>query len=61
MPRYKEMPLEPSQLMLYGQSVEDAVPKSCDVRAYRDVMGCLDYSSLDGKCCERGCPPYPQR
>ena len=33
MPRYKQMPLEPSQLMLYGRSVEDAVPMGCDVRA----------------------------
>jgi transposase len=59
MPRYKQMPLEPSQLMLYGQSVEDAVPRSCDVRAYRDVTECLDYSCLEARCCERGCPPYP--
>lgn len=59
MPRYRQMPLEPSQLMLYGQSVEDALPNGCDVRAYRDVMECLNYSSLEGKCCERGCPPYP--
>ena len=59
MPRYKQMPLEPSQLMLYGQSVEDAVPKSCDVRAYRDLTECLDYACLEAKCFERGCPPYP--
>ena len=59
MPRYKQMPLEPSQLMLYGQSVEDAVPKGCDVRAYRDVMECLDYSRLESKCSKVGCPPYP--
>lgn len=59
MPRYKQMPLDPSQLMLYGQSVEDAVPKDCDVRGFADVMGCLDYSSLESKCSERGCPPYP--
>lgn len=59
MPRYKQMPLEPSQLMLYGQSVEDAVSKSCDVRAYRDVTECLDYSCLEAEYCERGCPPYP--
>ena len=61
MPRYKEMPLERSQLMLYGQSVDDAVPKDCDVRGFADVMGWLDYSSLEGKCSERGCPPYPPR
>lgn len=36
--------------MLYGRSVEDAVPKDCDVRAHRDVMECLDYSVLESKC-----------
>ena len=61
MARYKQMPLDPSQLMLYGQSVDDAVPKDCDVRGFADVMGCLDYSSLEGKCSRRGCPPYPPR
>ena len=61
MPRYKQMPLEPGQLMLFRQSVDDAIPKGCDVRGFADVMCCLDYSSLDGKCCERGCPPYPPR
>ena len=40
MARYKQMPLDPSQLMLYGQSVDDAVPKDCDVRGFADVMGC---------------------
>ena len=59
MPRFKEMPLEPSQLMLYGQSVEDAVAQDCDVWAYRDVMGCLDYSDLESKRSDVGCPPYP--
>jgi transposase len=59
MPRFREMPLEPSQLMLYGRSVEDAVAQDCDVRAYRDVMGCLDYSGLESKCSDVGCPPYP--
>ena len=59
MPRFKGMPLELSQLMLYGQSVEDAVARDCDVRAYRDVMGCLDYSRLECRCSDVGCPPYP--
>lgn len=59
MPRYKQMPLEPSQLMLYGQSVEDAVPKDCGVRAYWDVMECMDYSAIESKCSKVGCPPYP--
>ena len=59
MPRFKEKPLDRSQLMLYGRSVEDAVPSDCDVRGFGDVMSCLDYSRIASKCCERGCPPYP--
>jgi transposase len=59
MPRFKEMPLDRSQLMLYGRSVEDAVPSDCDVRGFGDVMSCLDYSRIESKCCERGCPAYP--
>jgi len=61
MPYFKEMPLDPSQLMLYGQSVEEAVPADCDVRAFADVMRLLDYSQIESKCSERGCPPYRPR
>ena len=59
MPHYKHMPLDPGQLMLYGQSVEEAVPRDCDVRAFRDVMGCMDYLHLESKRSDVGCPPYP--
>lgn len=61
MPRFKEMPLAPGELMLFGRSVEDALPADCDVRSFSDVMECLDYSGLAAKCCERGCPPYPPK
>lgn len=59
MAQYKEKPLEPSQLMLYGRSVDDAVPADCDVRGFADVMRCLDYSGIASKRCDVGCPPYP--
>jgi len=49
MPRFKEMPLDPSQLMLYGRSVEDAVGADCDVGGFADVMNCLDYSEIESK------------
>ncbi len=61
MPRFKEMPLAPGELMLFGRSVEDAVPADCDVRSFADVMDCLEYSGLEAKCSERGCPPYPPK
>lgn len=61
MPRFKEMPMHPSQVLLFSQSVEDALPKGSDVRGFNDVMECLDYSDIYRKCSERGCPPYPPK
>ena len=59
MPHFKEMPMHPSQVMLFSQSVEDALPADNDVRGFNEVMGHLDYRSIELKCSERGCPPYP--
>jgi transposase len=59
MPYFKSMPMDPSQVVLFSQSVEDALPSESDVRGFSDVMGCLDYSVIESKCSERGCPPYP--
>jgi transposase len=59
MPRYKQMPMQPDQMMLFSQSVEDALPAESDVRGFNDVMECLDYSVVESKCSQLGCPPYP--
>jgi len=59
MPRFKEMPMDPSVMMLFGQSVEEAVPSDDGVRVFKDVMESLDYSAIESKCSEVGCPPYP--
>ena len=59
MSRYKQMPMPPSQMMLFGQSVEEALPKDSDVQAFRDVMDCLDYRDMESKCSATGAPPYP--
>lgn len=61
MPRFKELPMHPSQVMLFSQSIEDALPSDSDVRSFRDVMECLDYSDAESKCSSRGCPPYPPK
>jgi transposase len=47
--------------MLFGLSVEDALPSNSDVRAFNDVMECLDYSLMESRCSEVGCPPYPPK
>ncbi len=61
MPRYKEMPMPPDQIMLFGQSVDEALAADSDVRSYNDVMECLEYSAFDSKRCSVGCPPYPPK
>jgi transposase len=61
MPRFKQMPMPPSQVMLFSQSVEDALSDDSDVRSFRDVMECLDYCEVESKCSAVGCPPYPPK
>jgi transposase len=57
-PRFKEMPMPPGQLMLYGQSVEDALPQDNDVRVFDEIMDYLDYSDLESRYSDMGCPAY---
>mgnify|MGYP000968877306 CR=1 FL=1 len=59
MPHFKQMPMDPRQVMLFSQSVDDALPQDSGVRCFAEVMDCLDYSGLESKCCDIGCPPYP--
>src|SRR5450759_5231667 len=59
MSRFKEMPMHPSQLMLYGRSVEDALPEDSDVRVFKEMMDYLDYSVLESRYSDMGCPAYP--
>lgn len=61
MPRYKPMPMHPSQVLLFPQSVEETVAQDSDVRAFADVMDCFDYSSIESKYSHTGCPPYHPR
>jgi transposase len=61
MPRFKQMPMHPNQVLLFGQTVDEALPADNDVRSFRDVMECLDYSDAESKCSSRGCPPYPPK
>jgi len=61
MARFKQMPMDPSQVMLFGLSVDEALPKDSDVRAFYDVMNCLDYSEIESKCSSTGAPPYPPK
>ena len=61
MPRFKEMPMHPDQLMLYGKSVEEAVPEDSDVRVFSEMMEYLDYSGFESRYSSMGCPAYPPK
>lgn len=61
MPRFKQMPMHPSQVLLFSQTVEEALPAEHDVRSFHDVMECLNYSQVESKCSSLGCPPYPPK
>lgn len=61
MAQYKQLPLPPEQLMLFGTSVQDALPPDSDVRSFNDVMECLDYSAVEHPRSGAGAPPYPPR
>lgn len=61
MPHFKSMPMHPSQVMLFSRSVEDALPRDSDVRGFSDVMECLDYSDIESRCSDMGCPAYPPK
>jgi len=61
MPRFKDMPMHPSQILMFSQSVEEAVPADSDVRVLSEVMDSLDWSVLERSYSETGRPAYPPR
>jgi transposase len=61
MARYKQLPLPPDQMMLFGTSVEDALPVDSDVRNFNDTLECLDYSAIEQPHTGAGAPAYPPR
>ncbi len=61
MSRFKEMPMPPSQMLMFPQSVEESIPLDSDVRALSEVMDSLDWSMMMGSYSQTGCPPYPPK
>jgi transposase len=59
MPRFKQAPQHPSQVMLFGLSVDESVPADSDVRVLSEVMDLLDWSGIVSSYCDDGCPAYP--
>ena len=61
MPNFKQMPMSPTQLLMFPVSIEEAVPKDSDVRVLSDAMDMLDWSAFESGYSETGCPPYPPK
>lgn len=59
MPNFKQMPMEPSQVMMFPVSVGESIPKDGEVRILDEAMNLLDWSEIKGAYSETGCPPYP--
>ena len=61
MPQFKQAPLEPSQIILFSVSVEDALAADCDVRPVGEAMDVLEWQTFEASYSETGCPAYPPR
>ncbi|MCX6375990.1 MAG: transposase [Armatimonadetes bacterium] len=61
MPNFKQMPMTPSQVLLFPMSVEESVPKDCDVRVLGEAVDLLDWSAFEAGYSETGSPPYPPK
>lgn len=59
MPNFKQMPMTPTQIIMFPLSVEESIPQDCDVRALCEAMDLLDKSVLESGYFETGCPAYP--
>ena len=59
MPNFKQMPMAPTQLLMFPRSLDDSIPQDSDVRALSEAMDLLDTCALESGYRERGCPAYP--
>ena len=59
MPNFKQMPMTPTQVLMFPVSVDEAVPRNCDVRILGEVMDLLDWCEFEAGYSETGCPAYP--
>ena len=61
MPNFKQMPMTPSQVLLFPVSVEESLPKESDVRVLGEAMDMLDWTGFEAGYSETGSPPYPPK
>jgi transposase len=61
MPNFKQMPMAPSQIVMFPVSVEDSLPADCDVRLLGEAMEALDWRAFEASYAQTGCPAYPPK
>jgi transposase len=61
MPRFKQMPQDPSQIWLIPPSLDDMVSDNDEVRVLSEVMDQLDWIIVEGTYNKRGTPAYPPK
>ncbi len=59
MPRFKQMPQDPSQIWLIPPSLDEMVSENDEVRVLSEVMDQLDWRILEKTYVDRGTPAYP--
>lgn len=61
MAHFKQMPMQPNQVLLFATSVDSAIPAESDVRIMSEIMDMLDWSDMESGYSDKGCPAYPPR
>jgi len=61
MPNFKQMPMAPSQVVMFPVSVEDSLPRDCDVRLVGEAMEALDWRAFEAAYADTGRPAYPPK
>jgi len=58
---FKQMPMAPSQVLMFPLSVEDSLPLDCDVRLIGEAVDALDWRGFEAAYADTGRPPYPPK
>ena len=62
MPNFKEMPMDPRQLMMFPSSVNESIPADAEVRILSEAMENLDWRELQSSYSSRSIgTPYPPK
>lgn len=59
MPKFKQMPMHPNQILLFNTTLDESVAEDCDVRIINELMDMLDWSKMEVGYSDEGCPAYP--